>query len=401
MVDQDLRTTVTSKQFDQAIAMLKEHPECFSEMNKWNQNFIIAECMRQKAYTVINTLIEEELVITDVFELDTFSGSFIETVMSNLPFYAQPLTIYNSAQLSQETPDAEALAFLEKFVAQIENIDEWMGRETLLLWALTKQLPLPAIEILINAGCDINQYDNVENSLLHLNLPAKYAEFLLNSGLEVDMKNKGNVTPLQKAIDNGNVEVVRLLLDNGANPQHKDKDGNSLFYVALYDKLNFEIYDVLCEFDTPNFEEKNQFGRTLLFDFVNRMDAYSSKQAISYLSKILEQGADMLQPCTIYNESKSPLDIAITKPQSVFEIFFNQLPIDINDQDDNGDTILHKLCGVNLNFEANKAKDLYRKVKLVLKNGADKAIRNNQDQLPLDLATDDNLKEKIVILLMN
>ena len=59
-----------------------------------------------------------------------------------------------------------------------------------------------------------------------------------------------------------------------------------------------------------------------------------------------------------------------------------------------------KVCNVNLNFEAEKAKDIYKKVKLVLEKGADISIRNAQDKLPIDLASNDNLKEKTVQLLL-
>ncbi|MNR10898.1 Ankyrin repeats (3 copies) [compost metagenome] len=74
--------------------------------------------------------------------------------------------------------------------------------------------------------------------------------------------------------------------------------------------------------------------------------------------------------------------------------------IDINRQDDEGNTLLHKVCAYNVNYEAEKAKETYRKVKLLLENGADKNITNNKDQTALALASDDNLKIKTVELLM-
>lgn len=399
-MEQKLREHITKKEFEEAVKLLKETPECFSEMNKWNQNFIISESARKEAYEVLLTLIDEELVITDLFELDDFSGSFLEQVLSNLPFYAQPITAYNFEQFAEEEPKKETIDFLEKSLPKIENIEENIGRTTVLQWAFTKFMPLKVIELLIENGCDINQYDNAENSLLHLNLPKNYIEFLVNNGLNIDHKNKGNVTPLQKAIDDGNLETARILLDNGANPQHKDQDGNSMFYVALYHKLDFDLYDLLCEYDQPVFEEKNNQGNTLLFNFTQRLDAYSGKKAFEYLDKILEQGADMTTPCVHYETVYTPLSVAATKPFEVFEIFLKHLGDNINVQDNNGDTVLHQLCGVNLNFEANKAKELYKKVKLVLKQNPDTNIRNNQDKRPIDLASDDNLKEKVVKLLI-
>jgi len=74
--------------------------------------------------------------------------------------------------------------------------------------------------------------------------------------------------------------------------------------------------------------------------------------------------------------------------------------VDVNHQDDHGNTLLHKVCGYNVNFEAEKAKETYKKVKLLLENGADASISNDEDKTPLMLASDDNLKIKTVELLM-
>ena len=74
--------------------------------------------------------------------------------------------------------------------------------------------------------------------------------------------------------------------------------------------------------------------------------------------------------------------------------------IDINEQDNEGNTLLHKVCAYNVNYDAEAAKETYRKVKLLLENGADKDIANDKDETPLMLASGDNLKIKTVELLM-
>jgi len=84
----------------------------------------------------------------------------------------------------------------------------------------------------------------------------------------------------------------------------------------------------------------------------------------------------------------------------VFETLLKHNTQDINLTDNTGNTVLHKVCAMPLNFEQTKAKEQYKMVKLLLKQGADKSIRNTDDKTALDLATDDNLKEKIVQLLL-
>ncbi|NBL63945.1 hypothetical protein GV828_01885 [Flavobacterium sp. NST-5] len=396
-----LREAFTNHKFILVDEMLKENPSAYKELNNWDQTYLVTEALKQKSFSTIFILIDEKLVTTDIFELDSFSGSFIEAVLGNIPFYSQPITAFNYEIISKETPNLDALEFLEKFASTIENIDETISNTSILKWALIKKLPVKAIQILIQKGCKHNEIDASENSLLHLDLPEVYVELLVNYGLNVNHKNKGNVTPLQKAIDAGNKNAVRILLENGADAQHKDNRGNSMFYVALVDKIDNEIYDLLCEFDSPNFDEPNTEGTSMLFEYLNRLNNYPSENALQYLAKMLEQGADLTHKCLYYGSPTTPLDMAITKPFAVFEIVLNHLYADINEQDDNGDTLLHKVCNVNLNFEAEKAKDIYKKVKMLLEKGADISIRNAQDKLPLDLASNDNLKEKTVKLLMN
>lgn len=395
-----LREAFTNHKFILVEEMLKENTSFFKDLNNWDQSYLITEALKQKSFSTILTLIDLNLIESDLFELDNFSGSFIETILANIPFYSQPISAFNYKIISKEEPNEEALNFLDKFASKIENIDETVSNTTILKWSLTKKLPLKAIEILIQKGCKVNEIDASENSLLHLDLPEEYFELLINYGLNVNHKNKGNVTPLQNAIDKGNKDNVRILLENGANAQHKDNRGNSMFYMALVDKLNYEIYDLLCEFDSPNFEETNNDGASMLFEYIRRLDNYSSENSLKFLNKILEQGANLTLKCLYYGSPTTPLDMAITKNFAVFEIILNHLYTNINEQDDNGNTLLHKVCDVNLNFEAEKAKDLYKKVKLILEKGADVSIRNSQDKLSIDLASNDNLKEKTVQLLL-
>ncbi|RZL64022.1 MAG: hypothetical protein EOO93_07405, partial [Pedobacter sp.] len=67
---------------------------------------------------------------------------------------------------------------------------------------------------------------------------------------------------------------------------------------------------------------------------------------------------------------------------------------------DKGNTLLHKVCAQNVNYDAEKARELYKKVKLLIENDADVSDTNDQDKTALMLASDDNLKTKTVELLM-
>ena len=62
---------------------------------------------------------------------------------------------------------------------------------------------------------------------------------------------------------------------------------------------------------------------------------------------------------------------------------------------------MHKVCNYELNHDQNKARELYKKVKFLLAKGANINAINNDDKSPMQLALTDNLKDKIVAILLN
>lgn len=79
-------------------------------------------------------------------------------------------------------------------------------------------------------------------------LPESYSmiEFLLNNGADPNIRNADDVTPLYYAINQGDVNVVRLLLERGANPKetvHKHLRQPILFFAEI--KGNAEITELI------------------------------------------------------------------------------------------------------------------------------------------------------------
>jgi hypothetical protein len=57
---------------------------------------------------------------------------------------------------------------------------------------------------------------------------------------------------------------------------------------------------------------------------------------------------------------------------------------------------LHKICQVNLNYDENRARDLYKKVKYLVGEGIDPQLENVMDKKAVDYAMEDNIKVKTV-----
>ncbi len=125
-----------------------------------------------------------------------------------------------------------------------------------------------------------------------------------------------------------------------------------------------------------------------------------SESGINLLKQLIEDGADLYQTNIYYGEEITALDLIAEKSAEVLAIVLESGQVDINRNDDQGNTLLHKVCAYNVNYDAEKAKETYKKVKLLIEYGADTTATNDQDQTALMLASDDNLKIKTVELLI-
>ena len=61
---------------------------------------------------------------------------------------------------------------------------------------------------------------------------AKFVEYFIKKNDDVNKKNKNGDTPLHLAFKIGNYEIIRLLLENGANLKIKNKKGFTPFDIA-------------------------------------------------------------------------------------------------------------------------------------------------------------------------
>ena len=61
---------------------------------------------------------------------------------------------------------------------------------------------------------------------------------LLDKGLNINAKDDKSVTPLHVAVENDNVEMVKFLIEHGANVNHQDYHGNTPLIAATKEKFS-------------------------------------------------------------------------------------------------------------------------------------------------------------------
>jgi len=385
-----LEPALTSNQFDQALELLKHGEKLPKNLDDFKKNQIFDKLLREKQFEILLHFTKDKTIETDIYELDNFDRSIFQSILYYLP------------------KDEESTQFFSDFISKFDNLNDEVNAKTLLGFFLEKGASLEFIKILVEAGCDVNFLNNADENYLHQviktnlmkpELSLSYLELLIAEGLDVNHPNIVKKTPLIAAIDFNRKEYIDVLLQNGANPNDLDKDENSAFFYAVAHKLDLEMYNKLRDFATPDLDHLNKNQVSTLFEY-SRMLNGRSENEIKLLVQMIEDGGDLYHPSQYYSKDKTPLDQIAEKPAEILEAVLETGKVEINRQDDNGNTLLHKVCAFNVNYDANQAKETYRKVKLLLGNGADAAITNDEDKTALMLASDDNLKIKTVELLM-
>jgi len=389
-IESEIVSAIQSRDFEKAKSLLQRGEKISKEVTS-QPNFTLpfSQVIKAKEFDIIDLWVADKTIETDIYEYDSFRNTIFETIIREFP------------------TDEESIAWLSGFLGKLDNINDEIGNVTLLSYAFENGADVKIIQSLIDAGCDVNYTNNAEQSLLYevvnkrMMAPEKaiaYMEVLIEAGLDV---NKGNIvgeTPLMAAINNNKIDYLDLLLENGADANVQDQKGKTAFTRAVVDQFSEKLYDKLAAYTMPDFDQADETGNTLLSFYLSRLN---NNSYISILPKLLEAGADINQKAPHYDQQKSGLDWLAEKSFETLEIALATGKIEINEQDDLGETILHKVCKYNIVLDEQKAKDIYKKVKLLIESGADVNVVNSNEETPLTLASNNNIKIKTVQLLMS
>ena len=117
---------------------------------------------------------------------------------------------------------------------------------------------------LITYKADLGQKDMYGDTILHIATMMKVdvqdLTVLTNNGADVNARNKEGVTPLQIAVQNGDLKIVKLLTANGANIHTKDTYGNSPLSMAFAGST--ELFEAVV--NTSNATSQDSDGNTPL-----------------------------------------------------------------------------------------------------------------------------------------
>jgi len=386
------KEAIDQRNFEHALDMITNGEDILKSQWQFKLSDAFANIIRNKAFDVLEALLDNDHIELDLFEYDNFNN-----------------TIF--LELAKEGKQAETLDFLQNNISKFENLDESLEDKTWIHLAIEHGASVEFIDCLGNNDVEINYRNKAESTYLHSilsnnnflmkpELKLEYLPYFMDQGIDINALDIVGNTALHIAVEKSE-ECCDFLIEQGADPNIPNKKGETPYFLALINQGNTNLVLKMNEQYPIDFEVETGKKTSLLFDYLKTIFSELNEDSKNVIRLFADIGFDVFTPETsMYGDETSVMEFVMTKNADWLQTFLDIFDVDVNTTDNLGNSLLHKVCGIGLNFDQAKAKDLYRKVKLLIKSGADVHLTNTQDKKAVDLATDDNLKEKTVALLL-
>jgi ankyrin repeat protein len=166
-------------------------------------------------------------------------------------------TVLNTAIYGINSLEVPIISLLLEHGANINEREE--GASTFLMEAVRHGNP-ELISFLVKAGADVNARDKYGNTALmkaadspRTDNKSSVTSILLQAGADVNARNVRGQTALMNAALSPKPDMIRVLLDGGADPNVQDDDGKraidrvDLFYIRQNFAAYKETYQILDE----------------------------------------------------------------------------------------------------------------------------------------------------------
>lgn len=199
-------------------------------------------------------------------------------------------------------------------------------------------------------------------------------KLLINFGADVNAQDSERWTPLHASAAVGHLNLVKVLIDNGANLLACNADGNM-------------PYDLAENLETLDYIENEMSLQGITQDCIDKTRAFIEHSMLMDLKQLAESGFDLN---ALDHNHATFLHIAAANgfTQVVDFLLENQVNIDVVDND--LWTPLHcAACWGHLEI-----------LEILVQAGANLSIKNKNEETPIDLCEDIDIREKLEQLKM-
>ena len=273
----------------------------------------------------------------------------------------------NMQNLAGKTPLSEAaragrISMVTLLLDNKANIDATDATGKTVLMDAIQSGKIDIVSLLLNRGASVQLQEMYGRNAYHeasLSGNPKLIALLQSAGGNPLSRDAQGVTPFSLVL-NKKPEIIKAVL--GSDKRLLDSDSNTPIHIALQNKANSSIIELLVSMQYP-LNTRNKDGLTPLSIAVK---ANMTEQA----KVLLENGAD---PFITDNERECPLSLAFTKQEDILN---SMVKFAGNKTDYQGDGILHY---------AARIADV-QTIQRLLSMGLDRTARNISGETPRDIA---------------
>lgn len=284
--------------------------------------------------------------------------------------YSEEYSIYDENPITQKLIDAGAEKYIE--FTQPEGIRAYMP-----IHDFVYNSNFEGVEKIIQAGADVNSFTSMDvlysgglgadmdegayysgsiegmNTPLHLAVntgDAEMVKLLLDNGADVNLQNNIGRTPLHLAVEYGDIEIIALLLDKDCET-HQDIMGRTPLHIAI-DLNDPVIVSKLVEHGI-GINVANNNGVTPLVNLI----IINQGEYTDLIKALLEKGADLNRESNIlsiywfdvtnYEFNWTPIFFAITNGNEEVIRMLIDAGADMNKYDNKGKTPIDYLYEYN------------------------------------------------------
>ena len=149
-------------------------------------------------------------------------------------------------------------------------------KENALFFAINDSVNIEVLQLLLDAGIDMNVQNKQGDSVVHLCSDYDKLKMIIAYGADVNIVNKMSLTPIFGCT---NHERAKLLVDNGADLNVCDSAGNH--FLKSVHASDFDLMKIFIDKGLSRFLEK----RGLTLD--NFLESWSTREVVAYFENKL------------------------------------------------------------------------------------------------------------------
>ncbi|KAF5655292.1 ankyrin protein [Fusarium sp. NRRL 25303] len=249
------------------------------------------------------------------------------------------------------------------------------------------------IKALLSYGADIEARDDNDRTPLHLAAQKEGSqaiiEALLSYRADIEARDDNGRTPLVLAVIKASINEIGFLIRQGADLTAQEKDGETCLHAAMRRYIpSLDIVRLLLE-NGAKADARTERGQTCLHTLAHQGEITTYTSDIIQL--ITSRGIDINDND---NHGNTPLHL-VTQHWSLeaLSIFADQPGVDFNARNHTGKTPLH--AAASLPVERTEELDI------LMRKGADINSRDDEGRTPLDYAIGRGYEPRIQLLIEN